>query len=557
MGHDQSKTVTLNCVLEHLKSTGRLTNNQRSAMASAVKAVAKMLNVPPSGVAINIAAFRVALEHGQPGRYGMTPKRFSNIRSAFAQALIKSGIDLDPLRLTAPLTAEWVNLDAMIAKQTDRRVLMRFMRWCSCHGVPPTAVTQEVADRYYDRVTNHSIATKADDKFQMLINRWNTYADAVTGWPNVQLTGLDRKKGFQIPHADFPASFQKELQEFYEFLIVEDVFLERSLPPQRPVSAQKRVENLKRSASILVHKGVPIERVTSLAILVEYEHAKTILEWYLERTGGKPNRQTQIYATDLRCVARHWVNLGEEEMRAVADLCRRVHFEQTEMTDHNRATLAQFKDPELVMRFISLPKKVFDQNLRVKDPSQIEVFRASAALAIAILQSAPIRIKNLNNISLSRNLIRRGNAFSLRFEEHEVKNKKALEYPLPTRVTEMVKKYLARIWPLIAGPECDVLFPGKDGGPRAKAGFGEMISTTCKRELGIRLTAHQFRHICGFLFLQRCPGDYEIVRVLLGHKSIQTTIQFYAGMETEAAIRRFDEAVHQTRRGSRGKGYRS
>ncbi|MDO6522949.1 tyrosine-type recombinase/integrase [Shimia thalassica] len=525
-------------------------------MASAVKAVAKMLNRPPSGVAIDIAAFRVALERGQPGRFGITPKRFSNIRSAFAQALIESGVDLDPLHLTAPLTAEWANLDAMITKRTDRRVLMRFMRWCSCHRVPPKSVTQEVVGQYYDRVITHSIATKADDKFQMLINRWNTYANTVGGWPNVQLAGLDRKKGFQIPYADFPASFQKELQDFYKFLIADDVFQERSLPPQRPVSAQKRVENLKRAASILVHKGVPIERITSLAVLVEFDHAKTILTWYLERTDGKPNRQTQIYATDLRCVARHWVNLGEEEMRAFADLCRRVHFEQTEMTSLNRETLAQFKNPELVMRFINMPKKVFDHNLRVNDPSQIQVFRASAALAIAILQSVPIRIENLCNISLSQNLVRRGTKYVLTFEAHEVKNNKALEYPLPGRVAKMVDRYLDRIWPQIASPNCDVLFPGKRGERRAKAGLGEAISTICERELGIRLTAHQFRHICGFLYLQHRPGDYETVRVLLGHKSIQTTIQFYAGMEMEAAVERFDEVIHQTGRGSRGKGRR-
>lgn len=553
MGHQQSKPVTLNCVLEHLKSTGNLTYNQRSAMISAVKAVAKMLNVPPSGVAIDIAKFRLALEHGQPGRHGMTPKRFSNIRSAFSQALIESEVDLDPLRLTAPLTAEWGNLDAMITKQTDRRVLMRFMRWCSCRCVQPTAVTQEVVDQYHDRVTNHSIATKADDKFQMLINRWNTYADMVAGWPNVQLAGLDRKRGFQIPHADFPASFQEELREFYDFLIADDLFAERRLSPQRPVSARKRVENLKRAASILVHKGLPIEKITSLAVLVEPEHTKTILRWYLQRIDGKPNRQTQTYATDLRCVALHWVKLGSEKEKAFGNLCRSVRFEQTEMTGHNRATLELFKDPILVQRFQNMPSKVFNQNLRVSSPTQIEAFRASAALAIAILQSVPIRVENLNNISLSRNLIRRGKGFAIVFEDHEVKNKKALLYPVPDRVAKMIDRYMDRIWPLLAGPNCDVLFPGKDGGPRHKAGFGEIISITCKRELGVRLTAHQFRHICGFLFLQRRPGDYETVRVLLGHKSIQTTIQFYAGMETEAAVRRFDEVVHQTSRGSRGK----
>lgn len=543
MRHDLSKLVTLNCVLDHLQNQNHLSGDQRSAMTSAVKAVAKMFSSPPSGVAIDIAAFRLALEQGQPGRLGMSYKRFSNIRSAFGRALIESGIDLEPLRLKEPLDAEWTNLDAMIKSPTDRRVLIRFMRWCSQSGIAPEAVTQETVDLYYDRVSNHSLLSKADAKFQMLVKRWNLYTTQLVGWPKVHLSGLDRKRGFQIPHGDFPDSFQQDLQAFYAFLIADDVFQERSLPPQRPVSARKRVENLKRAASILVLKGAAIESITSLAVLVDLKHTKAILEWYLDKTEGKPNRQTQIYATDLRCVARHWIKLEDTHLKALEDLCRLVHFEQTEMTLRNRETLAQFKDPKLVRRFKNLPKQVFDQNLRVRDPSQIEVFRASAALAIAILQTVPIRLQNLCNISLSRNLLRRGKTFALVFEADEVKNHKLLEYPLPDRVASMIDRYLMRIWPKIASPNCDVLFPGKKGGPRAKTGLGDVISTTCERELGIKLTAHQFRHICGFLYLQKCPGDYETVRVLLGHKSIQTTIQFYAGMETETAVARFDQVV--------------
>ncbi|CAD0186249.1 hypothetical protein RUESEDTHA_03156 [Ruegeria sp. THAF57] len=496
MRHELFEPVTLECVLKQLKNNDHLTKSQRSAMDSAVKAVSKMLAMPPSGVSINIAAFRIALEQGQPGRFGMSPKRFSNIRSAFGLALIVSGVELEPLRLKAPLTAEWAILNEMILRQPDRRVLIRFMRWCSKTGVPPSLVTQETIDQYYHRVANHSLLSKADAKFQMLIKRWNEYATKVPAWPKVQLSGLNRARGFQIPHEDFPESFRKDLQDFYKFLIADDVLQIRTLPPQRLVSAQKRVENLKRAASILVLKGLPIERVVSLAVLVEYDNAKTVLGWYLERTEGKPNRQTQIYATDLRSGARHWVKLDETAMKAFSELCRRVHYEQTEMTSRNRETLAQLKYPELIQRFKNLPKKVFNQNLRVK-------------------------------------------------------NHKILDYPLPDRVASMIDRYLDRIWRQIAAPGCDVLFPGKQGGPRAKQGLGEMISVTCERELGIRLTAHQFRHICGFLYLQKRPGDYETVRVLLGHKWIQTTIQFYAGMETEAAVSLYDEIVFGGASGSR------
>jgi integrase len=56
----------------------------------------------------------------------------------------------------------------------------------------------------------------------------------------------------------------------------------------------------------------------------------------------------------------------------------------------------------------------------------------------------------------------------------------------------------------------------------------------------VRLTAHQFRHLAGFLYLKANPGGHEVVRRLLGHRSIETTIRFYAGMEVAEAIRHYD-----------------
>ena len=47
----------------------------------------------------------------------------------------------------------------------------------------------------------------------------------------------------------------------------------------------------------------------------------------------------------------------------------------------------------------------------------------------------------------------------------------------------------------------------------------------------MRVRAHQFRHLAGFLYLQHNPGGHEVVRRLLGHESIETTLTFYAGME--------------------------
>ena len=54
---------------------------------------------------------------------------------------------------------------------------------------------------------------------------------------------------------------------------------------------------------------------------------------------------------------------------------------------------------------------------------------------------------------------------------------------------------------------------------------------------------HQFRHAAGALILKHRPGEYELVRRILGHKSVQTTIKFYLELETTQASEIFTDIV--------------
>ena len=62
----------------------------------------------------------------------------------------------------------------------------------------------------------------------------------------------------------------------------------------------------------------------------------------------------------------------------------------------------------------------------------------------------------------------------------------------------------------------------------------------------------QFRHLAGYLYLRQNPGGHEVVRRLLGHRSITTTVQFYAGMETTAAIAEYERTVLRLTTGAEG-----
>jgi integrase len=73
--------------------------------------------------------------------------------------------------------------------------------------------------------------------------------------------------------------------------------------------------------------------------------------------------------------------------------------------------------------------------------------------------------------------------------------------------------------------------------------LGPQITELLWKRLGLSITPHQFRHAAGAILLRKYPGNYELVRRVLGHRNIATTIKFYVGLEDIVASQRFAELV--------------
>jgi integrase len=125
----------------------------------------------------------------------------------------------------------------------------------------------------------------------------------------------------------------------------------------------------------------------------------------------------------------------------------------------------------------------------------------------------------------------------------EVKNDKPLEYPLPTMVNEMLSTYQTVFRPRLCPAESPWLFPGESDGYKTKTTLSDQIIDRITKGIGIRVTPHQFRHLAAAFMLEKDPANYEFVRRVLGHKNLQTTINFYVGQETVEAVRKFSAMV--------------
>src|SRR5262249_4273682 len=172
---------------------------------------------------------------------------------------------------------------------------------------------------------------------------------------------------------------------------------------------------------------------------------------------------------------------------------------------------------------------------------------AQLAVAIAIESVAPIRISNLTAIKLGENLNKPDGPDSnywLNFPEYDVKNRQRLLYPLETYITKIIDEYAHDFRPtLLRGRDENCLFPGMRQGTKGAVSFSGQISERISKHTRLQMTVHQFRQAAGAIILKRRPGEYELVRQLLGHKNVQTTIKCYIGLDMIQASEIYTQLV--------------
>jgi integrase len=172
---------------------------------------------------------------------------------------------------------------------------------------------------------------------------------------------------------------------------------------------------------------------------------------------------------------------------------------------------------------------------------------AQMAAAIAILRAVPRRLWNLSTIDMRKNLIARGNWVYLVISEGDAKNGESIDFELPPATVEIVAWYIREYRPLLVRAPTDALFPAEGSGPKAAYGLGPQIKAAVFRFTGLKINPHLFRHAGAKIFLDRRPGQYEVVRQVLRHRSIETTTSFYAGAETRSAGQYFASVIDSLR----------
>jgi integrase len=255
----------------------------------------------------------------------------------------------------------------------------------------------------------------------------------------------------------------------------------------------------------------------------------------------------------LISVARHEVKVGDKHLEALQAFCKRLDDGSPGMSDKNKTRLRQFDDPQHVWDLLGLPQALLDKAKKeVKREagvvSQAAALRYQTALAIELLLMIPMRRENLTRLTVEKHIDRRRNGTALIIiPGTEVKNGVSIEAALPAHVIKMLDDYMKAYQPVLAKGASPWVFPGLPGRPKSRERMAFQVSETIKKEIGLQMHMHLFRHFAAKIYLDRNPGGYGVVQKLHGHKSIETTIRSYCGAEVKSAISHYDHQILKLR----------
>ena len=276
-----------------------------------------------------------------------------------------------------------------------------------------------------------------------------------------------------------------------------------------------------------------------------------ILRHLYRRHGAQSVTATHGVAVSLKIMARTWLRLPPEKLEPLETLCPRLTPRQQGMTEKNRARLRPFDDENNVLRLLHFPHDQLRRVQRSSRRTRRHALKVQLAVAVELLLMAPIRIGNLAGIDISQHMSwtrdGRNGIVHLAIPGQETKTSEPVEFELPKDTVRLLGAYLKDFRPRLADEASTWLFPGKNGGHKKAHTLSIQIKRSLLDELGLEINPHLFRHIGAMLYLRAHPGGYEVVRRVLGHRSMHTTVNAYCGMEGAAATRHFDETILKLR----------
>lgn len=240
-----------------------------------------------------------------------------------------------------------------------------------------------------------------------------------------------------------------------------------------------------------------------------------------------------------------------QKFAAIKAIASNTRVRRKGMTIKNKARLNQLADPRAMSLLLNLPAAVFDRHAGVTKPTFKQAREVQDAAVLAVLLELPLRMKNISYLDLERHFQRPVSngpgKWLVSIPGHEVKNDEDINGEFTEETSAMLDLYVSVFRPVLAAQPSSVLFVSRTGEAKRRTTTSTQFSQFVRRETGLQLNPHIMRHFAASNWLDAHPDDAETARQLLGHRSIDTTRNFYADGNQRRAFSRYHDLTASMR----------
>lgn len=554
MEYNNNKRETLEGVLGAVQKAD-LPPFQRRDMTSAIKRVCEMAGATPATLPAEAPAVRAMLAKIRPAAHGVSPKTWSNLLSRFRAALRLAGVIEPASQGSATRHPAWAPLVQAIAE--DKRLscgLASFLNWSASQDIDPEEMDNAAVQQFHGWLETRTLCPKPRDVVRRVPHLWNEASEKFECWPEKKLTPISFKSPPKRRQwCDLGEGFRHDVEAYLAMRAQPDPFDESPSAPPRSLAAttlRQQREHLRLSASVLIESGVPVEKIACLADLVEPERFKAILLPYHLRANRRPNAFIICLAQTLIQVAKYHVLASEEFIAQLKRIAAKLPGIPHELTPKNKALLRQFESDQLKAKLFFLPEQLMAEVITTLATGPLDFVRAQVAIAIDFQLAIPLRPRNLSRLNWRRHFSEpdgpKGRLL-LHIPKEETKSRKQdFTAEVPEHVARRLRWYRRQILSRLITDLDGDLFVTEKGCRKDQKTLAIQIIKTIERSLGIHMTPHQFRHLCGTLYLEENPEDLETAKALLGHAWTKTTL-IYVGSSSRRASRAYGNFVLRQR----------
>jgi integrase len=481
-----------------------------------------------------------------------------------------------------------------------RKGLIAFMGYCTREEVAPATVDNATLDAFEAWTVAHTIHRDPHGRARRIASNWNWAGRNIGCWPASQLTRPGMRDEYTLPFSAYPISFQEDLARFLERLACtseqelfpDDIIAPRTKSPRsRRQPREKRTLStreyqIRQAAAALVIGGISPEKLGMLRDLVQpVSRVRDILTFHRKRTlekqgadGKAPvDQPLNVKTTNLagigealRQIAVFHCGDSPEGPLPEADIARITTWARSVapenplvMTDKNMQRLRKLVEPRYYALLLHYPEALKKRaeplyagdGLKRPPRPRPAALLMMYAVALDILTVCPLRRENLASLRLDQHLVRvrpDGPIDHIHLAANEVKNDAVVHWPLAPETGRLIELYVQKYRPHLAEPGNPFLFPDSGLGGRAAHDLSIGLIEMVERDIGVEFNLHLMRHLAVLRYLRAHPGHYEVVRRILGHKKVSTTIAYYAGLEdTVAAAIALNKVVSDERQDTR------